>query len=67
VLDVTEREPLPPDDPLWGHPRVLVSPHTSAHGDGTFLRAGEVFIANLERYLAGAPLENEVQPEVRSS
>ena len=52
---------------LVTHPRVLVSPHTSAHGDGTFLRAGEVFIANLERYLAGAPLENEVQPEVRSS
>ncbi len=63
VLDVTEREPLPADDPLWAHPRVLVTPHTSAHGNGTFLRAGEVFIANLERYLAGAPLEHEVQPD----
>jgi len=62
VLDVTEREPLPPDDPLWAHPRILVTPHTSAHGDGTFARAGEVFIANLERYVAGAPLEGEVQP-----
>ena len=23
-------EPLPADDPLWAHPRVLVTPHTSA-------------------------------------
>ncbi len=64
VLDVTEREPLPPDDPLWAHPRVLITPHTSAHGDGTLTRAGEVFVANLERYLAGAPLEHEVHPEL---
>jgi phosphoglycerate dehydrogenase-like enzyme len=63
VLDVTEREPLPPDDPLWSHPRVLVTPHTSAHGDGTLARAGDVFVANLERYMAGAPLEHEVHPE----
>jgi phosphoglycerate dehydrogenase-like enzyme len=63
VLDVTAREPLPPDDPLWVDPRVLISPHTSAHGDGTLTRAAEVFIANLERYVAGAPLEDEVQHE----
>src|SRR5262249_17864362 len=49
VLDVTDLEPLPPDDPLWAHPKILVSPHTSAHGHGTFVRAGEVFVANLER------------------
>jgi phosphoglycerate dehydrogenase-like enzyme len=60
VLDVTEREPLPPDDPLWAHPRVLVTPHTSAHGDGMQARAGDVFIANLARFMAGEPLEHEV-------
>jgi phosphoglycerate dehydrogenase-like enzyme len=26
-LDVTDPEPLPPDDPLWDAPNVVISPH----------------------------------------
>jgi D-3-phosphoglycerate dehydrogenase len=29
-LDVFEREPLPPDDPLARHPAVVLSPHSAA-------------------------------------
>ncbi len=30
TLDVFRTEPLPADHPFWGHPRVTVTPHTSA-------------------------------------
>ncbi len=30
ALDVMEREPLPPDDPLWAHPRVMITPHIAS-------------------------------------
>ena len=32
LLDVTATEPLPPESPLWTHPRVVLTPHTSALG-----------------------------------
>ena len=60
VLDVTRTEPLPADDPLWSHPRVVITPHSSALGDGRHRRAAEVFAANLRRYVAGEPLLHEV-------
>ncbi|MGY6499629.1 MAG: D-2-hydroxyacid dehydrogenase [Acidimicrobiales bacterium] len=60
VLDVTATEPLPEDDPLWSHPRVVVTPHSSALGDGRFRRAAEVFAANLERYGRSGELVGEV-------
>jgi len=31
TLDVTEPEPLPADHPLWGHPRVRLTPHVSSN------------------------------------
>ena len=60
LLDVTATEPLPPESPLWTHPRVVLTPHTSALGEGRHARASHVFLDNLARYLASEPLANVV-------
>lgn len=59
-LDVTTPEPLPADDPLWAAPNLIITPHNSGSTDGTGRRAGEAFLANLELWVAGADLHNEV-------
>jgi phosphoglycerate dehydrogenase-like enzyme len=60
VLDVASEEPLPAEHPLWDAPNVYISAHCSATSDGYFDRVGAIFLDNLERYLAGEPLQNVV-------
>jgi phosphoglycerate dehydrogenase-like enzyme len=50
VLDVFEEEPLPPNSPLWSHPKVSVTPHISAVSTPEL--ASELFVDNLERFLS---------------
>lgn len=59
-LDVFEREPLPPESPLWDLPNVIVSPHNAQASQGNDGRAMEIFLANLARWGRGEPLRNEV-------
>lgn len=60
ALDVFATEPLPPDSPLWDHPRVLISPHTAGLDAREEERITDQFIANLHRFLAGEDLVNRV-------
>ncbi|MGI9336880.1 MAG: D-2-hydroxyacid dehydrogenase [Gammaproteobacteria bacterium] len=60
VLDVFQTEPLPASSPLWNHPRVTVTAHTSNAGSGTRIRGDELFLSNLERFVAGQALIDEV-------
>lgn len=60
VLDVFRTEPLPPDHPYWSHPSVRITPHNAAGGRGRFRRQAELFATNLDRYLAGTPLLNDI-------
>jgi phosphoglycerate dehydrogenase-like enzyme len=64
-LDVFDPEPLPPDDPLWDLPNVIISPHNSGTSDLTNVRVNDIFIDNLARFHAGEPLRNEVEPVPR--
>ena len=59
-LDVFAVEPLPPESPLWTLPNVIVSPHNSWAARGNVERARLIFLANLEAWLRGDPLPQEV-------
>jgi phosphoglycerate dehydrogenase-like enzyme len=63
ALDVFSVEPLPPEHPFWGHPRILVSPHVSAVTSRFWERETALIVDNIKRYLAGAPLTNVVDLE----
>lgn len=60
VLDVFDREPLPQDSPLLGHPNVMLMPHMAGP---TMDRRGMVvdqLLDDVENYLAGGKLTYEV-------
>lgn len=61
VLDVFRTEPLPADSPLWAHPKISMTSHTSALGSGFLGRSDALFIDNLRRFRAGEPLRNQVK------
>lgn len=61
-LDVFAVEPLPASSALWEHPRVMVSPHTSALSVAENRLIAERFIENLSRFQAGGPLLHVVDP-----
>jgi phosphoglycerate dehydrogenase-like enzyme len=61
-LDVFAVEPLPQDSPLWEHPKVLVSPHTSALSAAENRLITERFCSNLRTFLDGGDLPHLVDP-----
>jgi phosphoglycerate dehydrogenase-like enzyme len=63
ALDVFPEEPLPPENPLWKLPNVILTPHISGSTDHYDERAVELFAENLHRYLAGLPLFNRIDVE----
>jgi len=62
ALDVFEREPLPPESPLWEMENVIVTPHISGGTEIYNERAVGIFAENLRRYLSGEELANVVDP-----
>jgi len=63
AVDVFNQEPLPPDNPLWKAPNLILTPHVSGFSPRYKERAGVMFAENLKRYLRGESLLNEYQIE----
>jgi phosphoglycerate dehydrogenase-like enzyme len=57
-LDVQEHEPMPADDPLWGAPNTIITPHCSGASTQTSERVWGITAENLRRYVTGQPLVN---------
>lgn len=63
-LDVFEKEPLPDDSPLWEMENVIITPHYSGLFPNYDHAVAEIFLKNLERFLRGESLINEVDKTI---
>jgi phosphoglycerate dehydrogenase-like enzyme len=52
-LDVTEKEPLPADSPLWDAPNFILTPHRAGASQHRPRKVFEFFMQNLNRYVNG--------------
>jgi phosphoglycerate dehydrogenase-like enzyme len=60
ALDVFTEEPLPAGSPFWSLDNLLITPHTAAVTERLWERHYRLIVENLNRFLAGKPLLNEV-------
>jgi len=68
ALDTHYAYPLPSEHPLWQFPNVILTPHISGSAQSPrFLeRIWDIFVQNVERWLSGQPLLNELSiPQLR--
>ena len=65
VLDVFEREPLPPGSPYWNTPNLIATPHVSSDDAESYAPLTlDLFFDNAARHLEGRPLRNRVWPRL---
>ena len=60
VLDVTEIEPLPKDDSLWGMNNVILTQHSAGGWEGENSGKVAFFLQQLSKFEIGGELENSV-------
>jgi phosphoglycerate dehydrogenase-like enzyme len=64
LLDVTDpTEPLPPDSPFFQLPNCVVLPHMAANSIEARTRQGRYAAEEILRFLAGQPIQFQVQPQ----
>jgi glyoxylate/hydroxypyruvate reductase A len=57
-LDVFSTEPLPQDNPIWRHPKIVVTPHAAADSDPRHL--ARYVLQQIAKQQAGEELQNVV-------
>ena len=63
-LDVTEKEPLPADSPLWDMPNVIITPHHSGLSHRYMDRAIDLLSKNIKAYLADQKIPTQVDKKL---
>ncbi len=64
ALDTHYHYPMPADHPLWRFSNVVMTPHISGSSlsPHTARRSWDIFVQNVERYVCGRRLLNELTP-----
>ena len=62
ALDTHYYYPMPPAHPLWKMPNVIMTPHVAGSARSPFYlpRIWSIFVENVERFVDGKPLLNEL-------
>lgn len=64
ILDVFDPEPIAESSRLWHTKNLVITPHISADdGDAYVPMTLDLFLRNMQRFLAGKSLLNPIQPE----
>lgn len=62
VIDVTDPEIPAPGSPLYSLPNVFLTPHVAGAVGTERLRLGQLAVEEIERFVAGEPLEFGIEP-----
>ena len=62
-LDVTDPEPPKAGHPFYSLPNCILTPHIAGSFGAECYRLGKATIKEIEQYLRGEPVENELSPE----
>jgi phosphoglycerate dehydrogenase-like enzyme len=60
AVDVTDPEPLPEGHPLWSLDNIIISPHVGGNSSAFEPRMRKLIYTQLEKLVAGQPLDNAV-------